>query len=272
MRKTLYKLYKKINIPINEVQAEISLILDSLGIDKLKEIKGTNYTNEEITKILEIVEKRVETRAPLQQIIGYSYFMGEKYFVNKHTLIPRPETEILVTESIKKIKSDSKILDIGTGSGCIAIEIAKRTGAKVDAIDISKNAIEIAKKNAKIHNVTCNFFISNLFEKVKGKYDLIVSNPPYIPKKDINSLSETVKDFEPHCALFTKDDKGMDFYKEIIENAVTFLNKNGYVFFESGYNQGNLIEKEFANKGYSNINCVKDLTNIDRIIYAQYKK
>ena len=209
-KKTLFDLYKITGMPTDEISAELSMIFDYLNINQLKELTD-GLSSEEETKVTEIVERRVKTGMPLQYITGFGYFMGEKFFVNENTLIPRPETEILVRECAKLVSDKSLVLDIGTGSGCIAIGISKLTGAKVDGIDISNEALKIAKKNAKYHNADCNFFYSDLFSKITKKYDMIVSNPPYIPLTDVNSLEDNVKNFEPHAALFAKDEFGVEF-------------------------------------------------------------
>lgn len=268
-KKQIFDLYKNIDIPINEISAEISMILDYLSINPLKEYKD-GFSKKEEEKILEIVKKRIETGMPLQYILGFGYFMGEKFFVNHNTLIPRPETEILVKECTKLINKDSLILDIGTGSGCIAISISKLTGAKVDGVDISKGAINVAKKNAKYHNTECHFYYSDIFSKVDKKYDLIVSNPPYIPEKDKETIENNVKNFEPHAALFAKDEFGIEFYEKIINQSVTFLNKNGYLCFEFGMNQSSLICNILLRKGFSNIKKIKDFDDKDRVIIAKF--
>ena len=196
--------------------------------------------------------------------------MGERFLVNENVLIPRPETEILVKECSKLISKDSKVLDIGTGTGCIAIEISKLTGAEVDAVDISEHAVELAKKNAQKHNVNCNFYVSDLFCNVKNKYDLIVSNPPYIPISQKDTLSLTVKNFEPDIALFTKDEFGTEFYEKIIKSSVTFLNNGGYLAFELGISQFGHVEKLLKQQDFSNIKFFKDLDNIERVTIAQH--
>ena len=196
--------------------------------------------------------------------------MGEKFFVNQNTLIPRPETEIVVQECLNLIFDGAKVLDIGTGTGCIAIEIAKNSNAIVDAIDISDAALNIAKKNSELHKTKCNFFRSDLFSDISKKYDFIVSNPPYIPYKDINTISDTVKNFEPHAALFTNDEFGINFYEKIINESVTFLNKNGHIIFEIGINQTELIFQLLRDKGVSKIKTIKDLDNIERVVIAKY--
>ncbi len=260
--------YKKLGIPRNEVTAEFNMILDYLKIDPLKEIKE-GFLESEKTNILKIAKKRAETNIPLQYITGFAYFMGDKFLVNENTLIPRPETEILVRECIKYINSNDKILDIGTGTGCIAVEIEKLTNADVDGIDISSNALKIAKKNADIHNVNINFFQSDLFSNVKKKYDFIISNPPYIPIKEKFNLESNVRDFEPHDALFANDDLGIQFYEKIIEDSLTFLNKNGRLGFELGINQSEPVKAILVNKGFSDIEIIKDFDNIERVIISK---
>ena len=270
LKKEFFELYKKIGIPVNEASAELDMIFDYLNINPLDEFKNGDFKQGDKQKILNIVKERTLTKKPLQYILGFGYFMGEKFFVDKNTLIPRPETEILVKECLNLIFNEAKVLDIGTGSGCIAIEIAKNSKAKVDAVDISEEALIIAKKNANFHNVKCNFFKSDLFSNVTQKYDFIVSNPPYIPYKDINTISDIVKNFEPHAALFANDELGINFYKKIIDESVTFLNKNGHIIFELGINQSGLISQLFKDKGFSDIKILKDLDNIERVVLAKY--
>ena len=269
-KKEIFELYRQIEVSVNEASAEFNMILDFLNINPLVEIKNGDFKEYEKKKIFDIVKERVKTQKPLQYILGYGYFMGEKFLVDENTLIPRPETEILVKECLNLIFDGAKVLDIGTGSGCIAIEIAKNSKAHVDAVDISEKALKKAEENASIHNVKCNFFKSDLFSAVNKKYDFIVSNPPYIPIKDINNISADVKNFEPHAALFTNDDFGIDYYKKIINDSVIFLNKNGYIIFEAGINQTGLISQLFMDKGFSNIKIIKDLDNIERVIIAKY--
>ena len=267
----IFELYKKSGMTINEISAEYSMILDYLSINALKEIKD-GLSGDEKEKIINIVKKRTETGMPLQYIVGFGYFMGKKFFVNQNTLIPRPETEILVRECAKLVTKNIRVLDIGTGSGCIAIGLSKLTGAKVDGIDISNEALIIARKNAKLHNVDCNFFYSDLFTNVGEKYDFIVSNPPYIPISTIDTLEEHVKNFEPHAALFANDEFGIEYYKKIIEQSFTFLNKNGYLCFEAGLNQAGRISEILLENGFNDIRVVKDFDNTDRVIIAKFCK
>ena len=268
LKKEIFNLYQKLGSPPNEAAAEFNMILDYLNIPRFKEITY-GFSAKEEKDILKIVRERIKTQKPLQQIVGFGYFMGEKFFVDENTLIPRPETEILVNECTKLINKNHSFLDIGTGTGCIAIELNKFTGAKADAIDISEKALEIAKKNNILHKTNCNFIKSDLFSNINKKYDLIVSNPPYIPQNAINTVDKQVFEFEPHDALFTKDEYGTEFYEKIIEQALTFLNKNGYLAFEIGINQFERIEKMLKNQSFSDIKIIKDLDNIERVIISK---
>lgn len=218
--------------------------------------------------------KRLISGVPLQYITGKQEFMKLNFLVTKDTLIPRQDTEILVEEVIK-IAEDIKnavILDLCTGSGAIAVSCAKYiNNSKIYASDISIKAIEIAKKNAEFNGVKNNikFIESNLFSKVKDKkFDIIVSNPPYIETDIIKTLSKDVQN-EPRLALDGGKD-GLDFYRKIAENANKFLNRKGYLCLEIGYNQKQSVQKILENqKRYVNIYCRKDLCENDRVIVAQ---
>ena len=211
---------------------------------------------------------------PLQYITNHQEFMQMDFYVDENVLIPRQDTEILVEEIIsisKKINKNIKILDLCTGSGCIGISLAKKIeNAEVYASDISKNALQVAIKNAKNNNVKINYIESNLFENIDNiKFDIIVSNPPYIEKNTILNLPKDVQN-EPKIALDGGVD-GLDFYRKIIEEATKYLKTDGYLCFEIGYNQKesvcNLLKN---NKNYKEIYSKKDLFNNDRIVIARY--
>ena len=211
---------------------------------------------------------------PLQYITNHQEFMQMDFYVDENVLIPRQDTEILVEEVIsisKKMNKNIKILDLCTGSGCIGISLAKKIeNAEVYASDISKNALQVAIKNAKNNNVKINYIESNLFENIDNiKFDIIVSNPPYIEKNTILNLPKDVQN-EPKIALDGGVD-GLDFYRKIIEEATKYLKTDGYLCFEIGYNQKesvcNLLKN---NKNYKEIYSKKDLFNNDRIVIARY--
>lgn len=218
--------------------------------------------------------KRLIMGEPLQYITGKQEFMKLNFLVTKDVLIPRQDTEILVQEVIEKTRNIQNpiILDLCTGSGAIAISIAKYiNNTKIYAIDISSKALEIAKKNAELNGVKNNieFIESNLFTKIKNrKFDIIVSNPPYIETKNLRLLPKDVQN-EPQIALDGGKD-GLDFYREILENAYKYLNPQGYICLEIGYNQKKSVLQILENqRRYINIYSKKDFCENDRIIVAQ---
>ena len=266
-----------LNAGIKEAKAEAKLIVTSVSGQSLEDIVLGNKINNE-DKILEIAKKRAETKAPIQHLLGFSYFMGEKYVVNSSVLIPRDETELLVVEAYNLLKDKQgkiNVLDIGAGSGCISIELAKKLKDKdieILAVDISMPAITVALENANKHDVIRKviFRKSDIYSKIRDieKFDLIVSNPPYIPLKDKENLQNEVKNFDPEIALFTSDELGIEFYKKIIEGSKKYLKEGGSIAFEMGINQSLFIENMFVENDFKNIKIIKDLAGINRVITA----
>lgn len=217
--------------------------------------------------------RKLEQGIPVQYIVGNVNFYGYKINVNKNVLIPRFETEELVFKTINYINKyfDKKvsILDIGTGSGCIAITLKKELNCDVDAVDISNKALEVAKKNAEENNVKINFFESNVFSNVKNKYDIIVSNPPYISYDE--QIMDIVKNNEPNQALYA-DNEGLYFYEKILEESKKYLNKKFIIAFEIGYLQGNKI-KELSLLNFPNceVRIEKDMQEKDRFVFIMSK-
>ena len=213
--------------------------------------------------------KKLKQGLPVQYIVGNVNFYGNKLKVNENVLIPRFETETLIEKTIKYskkyLKEPLKIIDLGTGSGAIAITLKKELNSKVDAIDISDEALIVAKENAKNNNVDINFYKSDMLNNVKDKYDIIISNPPYISYDE--KIEEIVKNNEPHIALYAKNN-GLEFYEKILKKANNYLNKPGIIAFEIGMNQGKQI-KEIASNYFSKDNIIieKDLTGKDRYIF-----
>lgn len=212
---------------------------------------------------------------PLQYIVGLQEFMGLTFNVNSNVLIPRPDTEILVEEVIKKIKPEKNydILDIGTGSGCISISLAKFIeNCQIFSVDISSEALKIAKDNAKLNDVEDKivFLNGDIFEPfISGeKFDIMVSNPPYIETDVIETLDANVRDYEPRLALDGGID-GMDYYRRIINQADKYLNSNGLIFFEIGFKQANSTINLLKENGFADINIAKDLAGLDRVISAR---
>lgn len=269
------KKIKEANIENANLQTKI-LLSDLLN--KPKEYLIINQDEEiEIKKEKEFKKnvEKIVNGYPIQYIIKKQEFMKLNFYVDENVLIPQPDTEILVEEVInicKKIKN-VKILDMCTGSGAIAISLAKYIeNSIIMASDISEKALDIAKKNSKENEVKINFLKSDMFKEfLNVKFDVIVSNPPYIETDVIKSLSSQVK-CEPHIALDGGED-GLDFYKVLAENAYKFLNKDGYLCLEIGYNQKqSVIDLLKATNKYQEIYCIKDFANIDRVIIAKKKE
>ena len=220
---------------------------------------------EDFKKIQKIVDERISGR-PLWYCIGDTNFYGYTIKVDERVLIPRPETELLVENALKYVKENSLVLDLCTGSGAIAVSIQKESGANVTASDISNDAITLAKENAQKNNAEIEFVQSDLFDAFKDKkFDVIVSNPPYIKSEDVKRLQKEVNEFEPLLALDGGID-GLDFYRKIIKECRNHLTDNGVILLECGYNQAQQIKQIF--NGFSRVEIIKDYENIERIIVA----
>ena len=223
---------------------------------------------DEMKEYESVLKKRAE-RVPLQYITGEQEFMGLTFHVNSNVLIPRQDTETLVEEALNLAKPGMRILDMCTGSGCIIISILKnKTDIKGVGCDISKQALIVAKENAKLNNVSVAFEHSDLFENIDGKFDMIVSNPPYIRSAEIPSLMPEVAQFEPIKALDGSED-GLEFYRRIIKESKNYLNTDGYIIFEIGNDQGEAVSNMLTYAGYNNVHVIKDLAHNDRVVCAQ---
>ena len=236
-------------------------------------IKYKECSNEQYNKYIEYINRRA-SKEPYAYITDHKEFMKLDFKVNKNVLIPREDTEVLVQEIIdlasKEYSSDKKvkILDMCTGSGCIAISLAKYIeNAEITAVDISNEALQVAKENAIINNINVTFINSNLFDKIEERFDIIVSNPPYIKKDVIDTLQEEVKN-EPILAL-DGGESGLDFYEEITKKALEYLNTNGILAFEIGYDQGNEVAKILEENDFKDIEIKKDISGNDRIVMGK---
>ena len=220
-------------------------------------------------KIKRIVSQ-LKKNKPIQYILEECVFFDLKFKVNSSVLIPRPETEELVKWILKdEFKS---IIDIGTGSGCIAISIAKNKNVNVHAIDISNTSIKLAKKNADFHGVSINFLnIDILTENISNKVDIVVSNPPYVLKKEKKHMNKNVIDYEPEIAIFVDDNNPFIFYKIIAKKAKKILNRNGKIYFEINENYSEEVMKILKDYGYVNIKLKKDINDRNRMIKATLK-
>lgn len=219
-----------------------------------------------VKKNYEEVLKRRSQRIPLQHITGFQEFMGYNFIVNENVLIPRQDTEILVEEADKFILGNEKVLDMCTGSGCIIISLKKMNpSVKAVAVDLSVKALEVAEENAKLNQVEVEFINSDLFSNVTEKFNIIVSNPPYIPTKVIEGLMPEVRKYEPMMALDGTED-GLLFYRNIIENSKEYLEKNGMLMFEIGHDQGESVSAFMKTAGFMQVQVIKDLAGLDRVV------
>lgn len=274
--------------PITEIDSFFFLLLEEyLGFRRVDIVLKSDFKiTQETLNLLQSATKQLEQEVPLQYVIGKTEFYGLPFVVNKHVLIPRPETEELVawvvseSSRFKTFNTSTKqttetkqlkILDIGTGSGCIPISLKKQLPfAKISAIDISKEALTVAKKNAILNNVDIHFILQDILKTVAldQHYDIIISNPPYVRELEKKELKNNVLKNEPHVALFVENDNPLIFYTKIAELAKKYLNKNGLLFFEINQYLGTETIDLVNKKGLKNIQLKKDMFGNDRIIVA----
>ena len=274
--------------PITEIDSFFFLLLEEyLGFRRVDIVLKSDFKiSQETLNLLQSATKQLEQEVPLQYIIGKTEFYGLPFVVNKHVLIPRPETEELVAWVVSESsrfktfntstkqttdKKQLKILDIGTGSGCIPISLKKQLPfAKISAIDISEEALSVAKKNAVLNNVDIHFILQDILKTVAldQHYDIIISNPPYVRELEKKELKNNVLKNEPHVALFVENDNPLIFYAKIAELAKKYLNKNGLLFFEINQYLGTETIDLVNKKGLKNIQLKKDMFGNDRIVVA----
>ena len=269
---------KLINANVYEANIKADILLQYvLGMTKTELISNSlkEVTDSEEKGYIEYLEQIVKGK-PIQYITNIQEFMKLNFYVDENVLIPQPDTEILVEETLKKINEKSKTLDLCTGSGAIAISIdhyaKSKTKLEIFASDISKEAIKIAKKNAEYNKANIKFILSNMFENIKEKdFDILVSNPPYIEKNIIPTLSKEVQS-EPQIALDGGED-GLDFYRIIAKEGYKYVKSGGYILVEIGYNQKENVINIFKKyeKKYIAIKCIKDLNRQDRVIEVKVK-
>lgn len=271
--KTLRQKYENLFIAngIDEF-SDIDWIMVEITGRKRSMLPFYEFSCNEVDKIENAIKLRL-SHIPLAYIFGKTYFYGREFKVNSSTLIPRMDTEVLVDNVIREIKGSSKspsILDIGTGSGIIAITLKKETNSTVTAVDISKSAIEVARENAENLGAEITFIQSDLFQNLNGlKFDILVSNPPYIKTSVIKSLDKEVRLNEPLLAL-DGGENGLFFYQKILEEAKDYLNENGKVYFEIGYDQAGEVAK-LMKKDFTNIKIIKDYEGNDRVILGKLR-
>lgn len=245
------------------------LLCKFLGVDKVYLITNSDREIDDLSEFDALVKRRLN-HEPMQYILNHAEFMGLDFYVDENVLIPRPDTEILVEKVISHFGETSfEFLDIGTGSGCIPISIlANCKNARGISADISEKAIDVAKKNAESNGVSerLNFInIDILNDFPEGKFDCIVSNPPYIESEVVETLMPDVREFEPHLALDGGAD-GLTFYRRIADKGYDALKAGGLLAFEIGYNQGESVSRIMNEKGYRNTEIIKDIAGNDRVV------
>ena len=277
--KTLKKLY-----PTSEIDTFLFLLLEEyLNFKRIDIVLKSNFeiSSEDLIR-LKSSTKLLEQEIPIQYILGKTEFYGFPFILNKHVLIPRPETEELVNTVLNKVskleplhpiekEKKLKILDIGTGSGCIPISLKKNLPfAEITAIDISNEALTIAKKNASLNKVDINLIQQDILKttELDDMYDIIVSNPPYVRASEIKEIKNNVLKNEPHIALFVEDNNPLIFYAKITELAKNYLTKNGVLFFEINQYLGKETVELIKLKGFNKIQLKQDIFGHDRIIIA----
>ena len=267
----------------NEANALIMILLEHyFGIDRVKmALEPELRLSESEMLTLHFAVKELLKNKPVQYIIGETEFCGMRFFVDENVLIPRPETEEMVQMIVVRtgcdVETDGRpsILDIGTGSGCIAISLAKLLkDSIVTAVDVSEKALEVAKKNAAANNVNVRFVLDDILnpknqELIDNQYDIIVSNPPYVCESEKSEMRANVLDFEPSTALFVSDNDPLIFYRKILEFAQKTLKPNGEVWFEINEKFGKEMQNLCLEKGFKNVEIIKDFRDKERIAIAK---
>ena len=257
---------------IQEAALDARLLLEEVcGTDRntLLAHGDRAVTEEEETQFLIFVERR-STHEPLQQITGWQEFMGLRFSVTEDVLVPRQDTETLVEEVMRYLRDGMEILDVCTGSGCILLSLLRYSnGCRGVGCDISEKALAVAGQNAKELGISAQFIQSDLFESIEGRFEYIVSNPPYIRKDMIPTLMEEVRDHEPLIALDGGED-GLDFYRKITREATEHLYSGGMLFFEIGYDQGEAVKLLMEEEGYEEVTVSQDLAGLDRVVYGTF--
>ncbi len=276
MLQSLQERFKEANI--EEYRSDAWILLSAAsGLDRGRYILKEQeiMPDEERSRLETFAEKRLQ-RIPVQHILGEQEFFGLPFYVNEHVLVPRQDTEVLVEKALEKLKDGDRILDLCTGSGCILISLlyeAGQRGMKVtgSGLDLSEKALAVAEENAKRNTVIfCSEWIkSDMFEKADGKYDMILSNPPYIPTAEIEKLMPEVKDHDPRMAL-DGDQDGLKFYRILARKAPAFLKEGGSLFLEIGAEQAGDVTALLGENAFKEIRVVKDLAGLDRVVCAVY--
>lgn len=254
---------------IEEAELDARLLLEEIcGTDRntLLVHGGREVTEEELAQYKEMLEKR-SAHIPLQQIIGRQSFMGLDFYVDENVLIPRQDTELLVEEALQELHDGMRILDLCTGSGCILLSLLKYSNdCEGIGADISEDALKVAERNrVQLGLENAAFVKSDLFEAVEGKFDMLVSNPPYICSDVIDTLMPEVREHEPRLALDGSAD-GLRFYRRILADCGAYLKPGGMLFFEIGYDQGEAVKRLMEENGFLEVEVKKDYGGLDRVV------
>ena len=256
----------------DEICSIIYLLLeDKFGLTKVEVMTGKEIEPVKLDYFNDIIQ-RINRHEPIQYVLGKAEFYGRAFAVDGSVLIPRPETELLIRAVLKEKKFSPTILDIGTGSGCIAITLAVEIpSSEVYAIDISEEALTVAQQNAENLKAKVNFSKFDILanEKLEHRFDIIVSNPPYIAEREKKEMNSNVLDFEPPLALFVTDKDPLVFYKVIARRGKSLLKPGGKIFVEINERFGKELKQHFRSEGYSNVSIEKDINNKDRILMAE---
>lgn len=259
-------------VKIEEAALDARLLLEEIcGTDRNDLLVHGDrlVTEEQYNCYVNYIDMR-RRHIPLQHILGYQEFMGLKFKVTPDVLIPRQDTETLVEEVMRNLHDGMHILDMCTGSGCILLSLLRYSNDCVGVgCDLSGKALKVARENARELSLEAEFIQGDLFENVCGKYEIIVSNPPYIPSGEISTLMEEVKDHDPHLALDGRED-GLYFYREIIKRAGQYLHPGGMLFFEIGCSQAEDVCRYMKEADYKEVAVCKDLAGLDRVVSGVY--
>ena len=237
-------------------------IFNNKKLIDLEDISGDLY---DISVLKFAIRRRIQ-KEPISQIIGLRKFWNSIFYINETVLDPRPESELIVEKVLELSDTNLSLIDLGTGSGCLAISIAlERPNFKIFASDISPNALKIAEINSRYHKTPITFIKSDWFSEINNTFDIIIANPPYISENEYKSLPISIRRFEPKIAL-TAGINGLDCFKKILMEFHKYLKPNGIIFLEIGYGQKRIIEELFIKYGYENINFFNDLSGKARVV------
>ena len=272
--KTLFESTLDSHYPKTEIQSFYKLVIEHyLNLTRIEAAMNPELeiSVENLNNLLNCLNELTHQK-PIQYILGSTEFYGLHFKVNESVLIPRPETEELVRWAIEHIKQNNKVLDIGTGSGCIPVSIAKHTSAQLSAIDVSKDALRVAHSNATHHKVAVNFIHQDILTTaaLSENYDAIISNPPYVLKTEKSQMNTNVLDYEPHLALFVENDDPLIFYQKIAELSTLSLNHKGFLFFEINQAYGEQVVQLLEKLNFKSIELRKDIFGADRMVKARW--